>query len=129
VRTGIKTPKKLWKTADPEAVVAFVLPNRLEDSELQRSGHVATAVDDAKNYALPIARKGVMDWVAGGAHRNLLSLSILLVIAQCSLPLNNELPSLSMPPAYKEERTEPTFSGSLRGDLIVRRPACPLQWW
>jgi len=55
------------------------------------------------------------------------ALLTLLVIVHSSLSLNHELPSLSMPPAYKEERTEPALSRSLRGCPVVQRPVCPLQ--
>lgn len=55
-----------------------------------------------------------------------LTLATLATILFSSMALNHELPSLSMPPAYKEERTEPALSRSCAVALILRRPACSL---
>jgi hypothetical protein len=73
-----------------------------------------------------LTRSGALDILNGDFSRTVLTLATLATILYSSLALNHELPSLSMPPAYKEERTEPVLSRSCSGALILKHPACTI---
>jgi hypothetical protein len=81
--------------------------------------------NDSHQQALPI-RGHTLEVLSGDFCRRVLTMATLATILFCSMALNHELPSLSMPPAYKEERTEPALSRSCAVVLILKRPACCL---
>jgi hypothetical protein len=104
--------------------VVFV-PIRLSVLGHRKDEPVLGLDNDSHEQALPI-RSDALKVLNGDFCRHVLTLATLAAILLCSMALNHELPSLSMPPAYKEERTEPALSRSCAAVLILRRPACSL---
>lgn len=56
------------------------------------------------------------------------ALLTLMVILHSAMSLDHPLPNLSMPPAYKEEKTRSALSRSLHTNTAIYRPACRLKW-
>jgi len=83
--------------------------NRLSVLGHRKDEPVAGLDNDARQQALPLG-SGALETLSGGFCRCFLTWVTLATILFCSMALNHELPSLSMPPPYKEERTEPTLS-------------------
>jgi hypothetical protein len=100
----------------------FVL-NRLSAPGHQKDEPVAGFDNDTQQH-FPLTRSGALELLSDGSYGAALTWVTLVTILFCSLALNHQLPSLSMPVAYKEERTEPALC---RVCFITLFP-CPLMF-
>ncbi|MGY2214807.1 hypothetical protein [Pseudomonas sp. SDO558_S425] len=79
-----------------------------------------TCFDDGLHLHYHLTLNGTLEMLSGDGCRSFLTLITLTITLYSSLALNHELPSLSMPPAYKEERTEPALCRFSSGALTLK---------
>ncbi|MFJ3366885.1 hypothetical protein [Pseudomonas sp. NPDC086251] len=97
----------------------FVI-DRLSVGECQEE-ELAADLDKIPPHQAQLSAGGILKALTSDGYRSALTSATLAAILYCSLALNHQLPSLSMPPAYKEEKTDPALTRSCSALLILRR--------